>query len=55
MNCLRSLELWGRVFESHSRNRCLQLFCVSTCSGLATGWSLVLGVLPTILGLRNWS
>jgi hypothetical protein len=24
-------------------------------SGLATGWSSVQGVLPTLLGLRNWS
>jgi hypothetical protein len=39
---------------------CWQVVCsvfVLSCvgSGLATGWSLVQGVLPTDLGLRNWS
>jgi hypothetical protein len=34
---------------------CLRLFCVCVGSGLATGWSPVQGVLPTVLGLRNWS
>jgi hypothetical protein len=34
---------------------CLRLFCVCVGSGLATGWSPVEGVLPTVLGLRNWS
>jgi hypothetical protein len=33
---------------------CLRLFCVCVC-GLATGWSPVQGVLPTVLRLRNWS
>jgi hypothetical protein len=28
------------------------VLCVS--SGLATGWSPVQGVLPTVYGLRNW-
>jgi hypothetical protein len=32
----------------------LCLFCVSIGSGLAMGWSPVQGVLPTLLGLRNW-
>jgi hypothetical protein len=34
---------------------CLCLFCVCTGIGLAMGWSPVQGVLPTVLGLRNWS
>jgi hypothetical protein len=34
---------------------CLRLFCVCICSGLVTGWYLIQGVLPTVLGLRNWS
>jgi hypothetical protein len=55
MNCLRSLERWGHGFESHSRHGCLRLFCVFVGDGLATGWSPVQGVLPTVLGLRNWS
>jgi hypothetical protein len=43
MNCLLSLEHWGRGFESHSRHGCLcvRLFCVCVvlCAGggLATG------------------
>jgi hypothetical protein len=62
MNCLRLLEHWDRGFESHSRHgcmHCVRLFCVCVVlcagSGLATGWSLVQGVLPTDLELRNWS
>jgi hypothetical protein len=34
---------------------CLRLFCVCVSSGLETGWFPVQGVLPTVLGLRNWS
>jgi hypothetical protein len=34
---------------------CLRLFCVCVGSDLATGWSPVQGVLPTVLGLTNWS
>jgi hypothetical protein len=38
---------------------CVRLFCfcVVLCvgSGVATGWSPVQGILPTTLGLRNWS
>jgi hypothetical protein len=30
---------------------CLCLFCVR----IGTGWSPIQGVLPTVLGLRNWS
>jgi hypothetical protein len=39
-------------------NVCLRLFCVCVVlcvgSGLATGWSPVEGVLPTVYRLRNW-
>jgi hypothetical protein len=34
---------------------CLRLFRVYVGSGLATSWSPVQGVVPTVLGLRNWS
>jgi hypothetical protein len=34
---------------------CVRLFCVCVGSGLATGWSPFQGVLPTVLGLINWS
>jgi hypothetical protein len=34
---------------------CLRLFYVCAGGGLATSWSPVQGVLPTVLGLRNWS
>jgi hypothetical protein len=34
---------------------CLRLFCVCIGSGIATGWSPVQRVLPTVLGLKNWS
>jgi hypothetical protein len=34
---------------------CLRLFCVCLGNGLAMGWSLIQGILPTVLGLRNWS
>jgi hypothetical protein len=34
---------------------CLRVFCVCVGSGLATVWSPVQGVLPIVLGLRNWS
>jgi hypothetical protein len=53
MNCLLSLELWDRGFESLSKHGCLCVlfFCVYVLcvgSGFATGWSLVQGVLPTV-------
>jgi hypothetical protein len=54
MNYLCSLERWDRGFEHHSRYRCLcmRLFCVCVVlrvgSGLATGLSLVHGVLPSV-------
>jgi hypothetical protein len=34
---------------------CMCVYSVCVGSGLATGWSPVQGVLPTLLGLRNWS
>jgi hypothetical protein len=41
------LERWSRRFESHSRHGCLRaVLCVG--SGLATGWSRIYGVLPTL-------
>jgi hypothetical protein len=54
MNCLPSLGRWDRGFESHSRHGCLclRLFCVCVVlcvgSGLATGLSLIQGVLPSV-------
>jgi hypothetical protein len=49
---LRSLEHWTHGFDSHSRHGCLVcVFCVCVVlclgRGLATSWSLVLGVLST--------
>jgi hypothetical protein len=47
-------ERWDRGFESHSRHGCLcvRLFCVCVVlrvgGRLATGWSPVQGVLPTV-------
>jgi hypothetical protein len=55
MNCLRSLKPWDCGFESHLRHRCLyvRLFCVG--SGLATDWSLIQRVVPSVKKrLRNW-
>jgi hypothetical protein len=54
MNHLRPLENWDRGFESHSRRRCLCAFVLCVGSGLATRWSPVQGVLPTVYRLRNW-
>jgi hypothetical protein len=34
---------------------CVRLFCVCVGSDLATSWSPVQEVLPTVLRLRNWS
>jgi hypothetical protein len=48
MNCFRTLQRWDRGFEYHSRYGCLCLFCVCIGSGLATGWSPIQGVLPTV-------
>jgi hypothetical protein len=59
VNCLLSLGRWNRRFESYSGHGCLvcvcvySVFCVVLClgSGLATGWSLVQGILPNLRGL----
>jgi hypothetical protein len=55
MNCLPSLGCWDRGFKSHSGHGCLVCVCVySVCvvlclgRGLATIWSLVRGVLPSV-------
>jgi hypothetical protein len=61
MSCLSSLGRWDRGIESQSRHGCLcvRLFCVCVAlclgRGLATGWSLVQGVPPSVKQwLRNW-
>jgi hypothetical protein len=58
--CLRSLGSWDRGFESHSRHACLycvSFFCVCVVlcvgRGLATGWSPVQGVLPTVYRIKK--
>jgi hypothetical protein len=55
----RTLGSWVRIPPKVLMSVC---FCsvfvfVLSCvgSGLATGWSPIQGVLPTVLGLRNWS
>jgi hypothetical protein len=60
MNCLCSLERWARGFEYHSRHGCLycvRLFCVCVVlcvgRGLATRWSPVQGVLPTVYRIKK--
>jgi hypothetical protein len=55
INRLRSLERWDRGFESHSRHGCLYSVCVflRVGSGLATGWSPVQGVLPTLYRIKK--
>jgi hypothetical protein len=57
---LRLLKHWDRGFESHSRHGCLYyvlLFCdcVVLCvgRGLATDWSPVQGVLPTVYRIKK--
>jgi hypothetical protein len=44
------LGRWNYEFESHSGHGCLVCVCVVLCldSCLATGWSLVRGVLPSV-------
>jgi hypothetical protein len=54
----RTLGSWARIVGSNptgGMDVCLLLFWVYAGSGFAMGWSSVLGVLPTVLGLRNWS
>jgi hypothetical protein len=60
MNSFRSLGLWDRGFENHSRHGCLycvRLFyvCIVLCvgTGLATGWSSVQGVLSTVYRIKK--
>jgi hypothetical protein len=59
MNCLRPLEHWDRGFESYSRHGylCVCLFCVCAVlclgRGLATGWSPVQGLLPTVYRIKE--
>jgi hypothetical protein len=58
MHCLRSLGSRDRGVESHTRHGCLA--CVGVCvvlclgRGLATSWSLVQGVLPSVKWSWNW-
>jgi hypothetical protein len=47
VNCLRSLELWDRGFESHAMHGCPCDFILCVGSALVMGWSPVKGVLPT--------
>jgi hypothetical protein len=60
MNLLRPLERLDRGFESHSGHGCLCAFILCLCcpvcagSGLASGWSPVQEVLPSVYRLRNW-
>jgi hypothetical protein len=58
MNRFRRLKRWDRGFETHYGHGCLSAFIlfVLSCvgSGLATAWSPVQGVLPTVYTLRNW-
>jgi hypothetical protein len=50
----------GIVVSNPTRRRavCVRLFCVCVAlcigSGLATGWSPIQGILPTVYGLGNW-
>jgi hypothetical protein len=53
MNCLSSLEIWDRGFESHSRHGCLCAYILCVVSGLATGPSHVRGVLPPVYGIKK--
>jgi hypothetical protein len=55
MNCLRPLKHWDRGIESHSRHGCLFAFILCVGRSLATGWSPVQGILPTVYRLRNWT
>jgi hypothetical protein len=47
IKCLRSLEHCDRGFESHLKHGCLFAFILCLCC-LASGWSPVQGVLPTV-------
>jgi hypothetical protein len=53
----RTLGSWVRIPLKVWMYVCVYSVFVLPCvgSGLATGWSPVQGVLPTVLGVRNWS
>jgi hypothetical protein len=53
----RALGSWDRIPLKAWMSVCVYSMRVlsSIGSGLATGWSSFQGVLPTVLGLRNWS
>ena len=54
---LRPLTCWDRGFESHRGHGYLSVVSVVCCQVevSATSWSLVRGVLPTVLRRRVWS
>jgi hypothetical protein len=49
----RTLGSWVRIPLKGWMFVCVYSVCIG--SVLATGWSPIQGVLPTVLGLRNWS
>jgi hypothetical protein len=52
----RTLGSWVLIPLKARVSVCVySVFVSSIGSGLATGWSPVQGVVPTVLGLRNWS
>jgi hypothetical protein len=53
MNSFCSLERWDCRFESHSGHGCLCAFILCVGSGLASGWSPVQGVLPTVYRIKK--
>jgi hypothetical protein len=53
MNRLLLLEHWGRGFEYHLSHACLCAFILCVGTGLATGWSPVQGVLPTVYRIKK--
>jgi hypothetical protein len=52
-----TLGLWVQIPLKAWTSVCVYSVFVLSCvgSGLATGWYLIQGVLPTVLELRNWS
>jgi hypothetical protein len=53
----RTLGSWVRITLKAWMSVCVYSMFVLSCirSGLTTGWSPVKGILPTVLGWRNWS
>jgi hypothetical protein len=51
----RTLRSWVRIPFEAGMSLCVYSVCVVLCgsSGLATGWFLVQGVIPTVYALRN--